>query len=511
MQLNNSSDLNRVLPGRLKRGWWNIYGLFQIGSIFQWTLAIFFVVTLPLIVAILYSIWSIQEYTDQGADLFLTIEVSDSSQTLVDQLRDMDRNIRKYQVLEDIDYFAEYQEHHDKFVDIATQIKFFVLPEKLEQMFFKLTSSELELYDQTLIKKNSDSESLSIEDINRYSQLRSVASEFVMQVDKQIYLQTKSLSVLATSVRKQVTQAALISVALALFLGLLLLYLINQPIKRIERVIRMLGNAQFNKRISIEGPSDIREVGKHLEWLRNKLNQLENGKQFFIKTISHELKTPLATLVEGADLLQDEVVGELNAEQHKIIELLQIANISLNGLIENLLEYQKATTTTLARLNFSLFNLNQVIDNICMDYRLLLDKKKVSIELEGKPIDLMADRDKIKIIISNLFSNALKFSPDGGQISIKLEVIGDHLNMLIADQGPGIAKEQLPHIFTEFYRQETPEDWKIKGSGLGLSLVKEYVAAHYGKIKILAPTVQYTGAQFLIILPLTPPKIRKKN
>ena len=219
----------------------------------------------------------------------------------------------------------------------------------------------------------------------------------------------------------------------------------------------------------------------------------------------------METLVEGADLLQDEVVGELNAEQHKITELLQIANISLSGLIENLLEYQKATTSTLAKMTFSLFNLNLVIENICSDYQLLLNKKKVTVKVEGKAIDLMADRDKIKIIISNLFSNALKFSPDGGQINIKLEVISNHLNMLIADQGAGIAKEQLPHIFTEFYRQETPEDWKVKGSGLGLSLVKEYVAAHYGKIKILASNTQYCGAHFLIILPLTPKKIRRRK
>ncbi|TXK95007.1 hypothetical protein BMR05_00870 [Methylococcaceae bacterium HT4] len=137
----------------------------------------------------------------------------------------------------------------------------------------------------------------------------------------------------------------------------------------------------------------------------------------FIKTISHELKTPLATLMEGADLLQDEVVGELNAEQHKIIELLQIANIRLNSLIENLIEYQKATSTLLT-MNYSSFNLNQLIQQICTDYQLLLDSKQINIEFEAKSIDFVADRDKMRIIISNLFSNALKFSPHGGLISI---------------------------------------------------------------------------------------------
>ena len=118
----------------------------------------------------------------------------------------------------------------------------------------------------------------------------------------------------------------------------------------------------------------------------------------------------------------------------------------------------------------------------------------------------MADRDKMRIIISNLFSNALKFSPHGGKIKIKLELSHKKLQLLIADQGTGISQSQMPHIFTEFYQQPAPESWKIKGSGLGLSLVKGYVTAHRGQIQILAATRQYCGAHFLVILPLAPEK-----
>ncbi len=273
--------------------------------------------------------------------------------------------------------------------------------------------------------------------------------------------------------------------------------------------INKLGNAQFSNRIHIAGPKDLRKIGKHLEWLRLKLIRLENSKQIFVKTISHELKTPLATLVEGTDLLQDELVGELNTEQHKIIELIQIANIRLNNLIENLLEYQKITSTQ-HKMAYSEVNMNQLVEFICKDYQLLLNSKNASITLEANPIIFLADRDKMRVIISNLFSNALKFSPENGQILIKIEVIGYTLHLLIADQGPGISKHQLPHIFTEFYKQSTPGSWKIKGSGLGLNLVKDYVAAHQGQIKLIAPSKIYSGANFLVLLPLTPTiKIQK--
>ena len=377
----------------------------------------------------------------------------------------------------------------------------------------RLTQNELHLYDQILLIKDQGTEKLTTEDIKDYVRLREGVRELVAQGNRQIYIETESLSALAKQVRNQVTEYALVSVILALLLGLLLLYLINKPIKSIARAIHKLGNAQFNQRIYIDGPRDLREVGQHLEWLRQKLNQLENSKQFFIKTISHELKTPLATLMEGADLLQDEVVGELNAEQHKIIELVQIANIRLNSLIENLIEYQKATST-LADMNFSQFNLNQLIQHICVEHQLLLNSKDVSIDFAAKSIDLVADRDKIRIIISNLFSNALKFSPQGGQIQIKLDVINNKLQLLIADQGPGIAKSHKAHVFTEFYKQPVPENWKIKGSGLGLSLVRDYIEAHRGQIRLLAPDKQdkqYCGAHFLVILPLAPKEITKHN
>lgn len=500
-------DEEKPLPEQRAKKRWEIFRVFKIGSIFQWTLSVFFIVMLPLILTLLYSVWSIQDYTERGRVLFSTIKVSRSSQALADQLRDMERSIRQYQILEDPELLTVFQSQHKAFVDLSSITLSENIAEQIQLALVELTKNELDQYGRIVDKTNIDAGKLSKKDVKGYGNLRSDARALIEQGNKLITIQTDRLSILAAQVKKQVTIATLVSVLLALILGPALLFVINRPIKRIEWAIRTLGNEQLNKRINIEGPRDLREVGRYLEWLRKKLNKLENTKQFFIKTISHELKTPLATLVEGADLLQDEVVGEMNAEQHKIIELLQIANIRLKGLIENLLEYQKATSA-LAKMEYSCFNINQVIEHICSDHQLLVNRKRITVELEGKKIDLVADRDKIKIIISNLFSNALKYSPDNGKININLGLINNELHLLIADQGPGISKELKPHLFTEFYQQDTPENWKIKGSGLGLSLVRDYVAAHQGKIRILDPSSDYCGAHFLITLPLAPTKLK---
>ncbi len=505
------------------------FDFFRIGSIFQWTITIFFLITLPLVITLIFSVRSIQDYTDQShKTLFRSIKISKNSQDLLESLLTIDRSIRQYEILEDPDIYSVFESHHAQFVEIAKSSAWFDLSDdhSMHPLLMELIKDEGELYQkirskverqkqmQEQVEKGElleiEVEKFIEEDIKGYLQIRANARELVNMSSKQVHDETTSLSDLATIVRKQVTYSALASVLLALFLGLLLLYLINKPIKSIKKAIHDLGQAQFDKRIFIKGPSDLRELGKHLEWLRIKLSQLENSKQFFIKTISHELKTPLATLTEGTELLQDEVVGELNREQHKIIELLQIANIRLNGLIENLLEYQKVTSSQ-GKVNYSQFSLSQMIKQICKDYQLLLNSKQVTIEFEANPIDYFADRDKMRVIISNLFSNALKFSPQGGQILIRLKVMQNTLHLLVADQGSGITKEQLPHIFTEFYKQDTPKNWKIKGSGLGLNLVNEYVKAHKGIIKTLAPDARYCGAHFLIILPLKPTKNVKKT
>lgn len=498
---NNPQQINRRKHKR-----WQWFNFFRVGSIFQWTLVIFLLVTLPLIFTLLYSIQNIEKYTDQShRTLFQTLKVSKHSQALLDNLLLMDRNIRQYQILEDPEIFKLFKTHHRVFIDIASIIKHYSLPETQRLLLTKLIQDEATLYSHIINTHSFFSKKISPKDSKSYSQLRSDARQLVMHGNKQINVETTSLSELATSVREKITTAALISIMLALLSGLFLLYLINKPVKHIGKAINKLGNAHFTSRIYINGPKDLRKIGLHLEWLRKKLIQLENSKQTFLKTISHELKTPLATLTEGADLLQEELVGELNAEQHKIVKLLQIANIRLNNLIENLLEHQKITSTQ-TNMNYSQFDISQLVEHIYKDYQLLLDSKNISIIFNAKPIVFIADRDKIRIIISNLLSNALKFSPEQGLINIRLEIINNTLHILVADQGIGVSKEQLPHIFTEFYQPSTPSNWKIKGSGLGLNLVKEYVKAHQGQIKLLSPDELYCGAIFLVLLPLAPIK-----
>lgn len=484
-----------------KKNRWIPYSLFRVGSILQWTVFIFFIVTIPLVSALFYSVESIHQYTAKSNQIFTkTLELSTNNQALLDNLLLMDRSIQQYRVLHDADIFNIYQEYHRAFIKTAILTEEHKHTNVQQQLLGELIEDELALYNH-IIDTNQSPITLEAGDISDYTQLRSIAKSLILQGQQQIREESQLLFALAESTDQKVTYSALISIFLACSVGFILLFYINKPIRRVGRAIHQLGHIEFEKPIVIEGSKDLREIGKQLEWLRLKLIQLEDSQQFFIKSISHELKTPLATLVEGVDLLNAEVVGELNTEQFNIIGLLQIANIRLQGLIENLLEYQEVTSAE-TELNLSTFDIIKLIEQTYGDYQLLLQNKTVSLEVKEKSINFMADQDKIRLIISNLLSNAIKFSPEGGNININIEIVGRDLCLLIEDQGIGISESQSFHIFNEFYKNPKHKKSKIKDSGLGLHLVKHYITAHHGQIQLYPPNTQYSGARFLLTLPL---------
>jgi len=475
--------------------------IFYLGSLYQWALASFVIVTLPLVFAIIYAVLEVANYTDQSQQtLFQTVNATESSRIILERLISMERSIRQFQVLEEPELFNSYQKHRNKFIDILESLRLTELDELLAEKLEVLRQNENQLYQSISIKAKNKQAKLEKTDLQAFDPLTKQARALIVQGEKKLSKEATSLSKIAKKVRNNLVYSALASIPLALLLGLIFVHLLTRPIKKIGQAIRNLGDVGFEQAIVIEGPKDLRELGQYLEWLRQKLNRLEYEKQQFIRNISHELKTPLATLKEGTDLLSENVVGELNTEQQDIIQLMKMGNITINDLVENLLEYQR-TLSTQVDLNFSTFELVALIDKIINEYQLPLRSKKISLKSSLNTTHIVADYDKLKIIISNLFSNALKFSPPNGTIGLSLHSHNNVIQLTIEDQGPGIPKNIQHLIFKDFYQGNSPVAWKIKGSGLGLALVNYYLEAHKGAIKLLPANNEYCGARFSLQLP----------
>jgi len=473
------------------------------GSLYHWSLIGFLLVTLPLVMALMSGLLSVSQYTEKSQQaLFQTVRANEGGRTLLERLISMERGIRQYQILKDPELLQVYRQHHDSFVEVARGLRFDGLSNDLLIPLRGLVAAEQGLFQHIQTKIHRTGTALTADDLKGYATLTLQARALLQTGGRQVGVEAEALAQEAGRVRRSMLLWALLALPLALILGLLFVYLLTRPIKRIERVISELGAGRFDRPIVIHGPSDLEDLGRHLDWMRRRLMALEGEKQQFIRNISHELKTPLATLREGADLLEDEVVGELNHEQREIVQLMTIGTLQLNGLVENLLEYQRlANQRTLAEPHD--FDLAQLLRKVLDDYRLLIRSKRLQIVEALMSVTLRGDRETIRMMLGNLLSNAIKFSPEGGRIRLSLSVKQGVGAFLIEDQGDGISEEDQPFVFQEFYQGKSSGRSSVKGSGLGLALVNDTVLRHRGRIVLLPATEEYRGARICLELPLT--------
>jgi two-component system sensor histidine kinase GlrK len=276
---------------------------------------------------------------------------------------------------------------------------------------------------------------------------------------------------------------------------------IVRPIRQIDSAISQLGKGTFSKNILVTGPTDLVALGHQLEWLRQRLLELAQERNRFLRHMSHELKTPLAAIREGTELMMDGAVGQLDLSQREVVAILRDNSIRLQQLIENLLSFS-AWQARHSGLEISEFNLRPLIKSALETHQLTALAQRVHLDLKVDDIVLRADRAKLKLILDNLLSNALKYSPRGGTIYVHARKQDDQLVLDVADTGAGIAQHERSAIFEAFYSGRAPQAGQLKGTGIGLSVVSEFVQAHGGTIEIMDNV--FKGAHFRVRLPLAP-------
>ena len=299
-----------------------------------------------------------------------------------------------------------------------------------------------------------------------------------------------------TRLTQQVAAAIALSVVLAVGFGLWL----ARPFRRLERAIVDLGENRLAGPINIGGPSDVRGVSQQLEWLRLRLTELDADKARFLRHVSHELKTPLAALREGVALLEDGVAGKLNMSQNEVVGILRQNTLALQGQIEALLRFNAAAFEA-RQLNRKKTDLLALLQEQVDAQRLQWQARQLSVQVQGAPVLLAVDPDKLGAAIANLLSNAIRFSPQGSTVLMQLSVQPESIRIDIQDQGPGVAQADRERIFEPFYRGERQPQDALRGTGIGLSIVQEYIRAHGGRVGLLSDS---RGGHFRIELPNAP-------
>jgi two-component system, NtrC family, sensor histidine kinase GlrK len=297
------------------------------------------------------------------------------------------------------------------------------------------------------------------------------------------------------SLVRQVVVAIVLAALGALAFGLWL----TRPLRQLGRAIVALGEGRMGDPVVIRGPADLAGLGRQLDWLRLRLTELDADKDRFLRQTSHELKTPLAALREGVSLLKEGVGGPLTPGQVEIVDILKHNTAVLQQQIEDLLRYNAAAFDA-QRLQRRPTRLVELVKSAVEAQRLSWQARHVTVKIEGDDkLTLPVDPERLGTALGNLMINAIRFTPPGGLIQWSVAREEGYAILQVTDSGPGVSAQDRDRIFDPFFRGSVQPEDQPRGSGIGLSIVREQVLAHGGSVS-LAPSE--SGACFRILLPL---------
>lgn len=468
-------------------------------SFLKLIIAGFLLVALPLIFAIVNNAFSIHEIVKRSQrTVHQAVEATKTSGVLIEQVKLMERSVRQYTVMRDTALLEGYEVARKKFAETTTKLSGLQLAadQSGELKMLKLRESELAQAVDSARGNPAALETLQ----NEFTALLARSQALDDLGTEVVEREVAQLQNIAESVQRFVFWQLVALVPVALFLIVAAIILISRPISQIDAAIRRMGEGNFDARIEVKGPQDLQHLGRQLEWMRVKLIDLEEQKMRFLRHVSHELKTPLASLKEGVDLLEDEVVGQLSPAQREVAAILKQATNRLQRLIEDMLSYHSAQFQRTA-VTISPVPVVDLVARAAQHHRLTMAAKSLRFQVDCPSIVIEADRDKLAAIVDNLVSNAVKYSPPGGRVNVEAKTEEQIVTLDVVDQGPGIAAEERERVFEPFYQGRAQYTGPVKGTGLGLAIVKEFVTAHHGTIEIVDQPER--GTRMRVRLPLS--------
>lgn len=452
-------------------------------SILRLILVSYLVVLTPPVLAIAFAVGYLEVLFSQGRTaVYDSVRAAQNGRALVEQVTAMERSALQSVALGDGVFLQSYLRSRQGLLDSLDALYPLIrYPE------FARRVADFRHHELSITRRLQDDAAVlpPVADVAaEFDGLRIQALEILDQSSRVIDQEVQSIQRQNEHARRTIIGIAAIQLPLALLTAVLFTLLIGRPLRQLRRAIEALGDGLFTRPIRIQGPEDVAGVGRRLDWLRQRLVDLEEQKAQFLRQVSHELKTPLTAIREGAQLLSDDIAGPLNASQREIMEILSRNALQLQQLIEDMLNYNMARSHRPA-LNPRPLNLAALIGSLLQDHKPALLGKCVQLEADLLPLLLVADEGKLRTIIDNMLSNAVKFSPRGGVVRVSCAQQGAEIWIDVQDEGPGIPEEERERVFEAFFQGKTVSGGSvIKGSGIGLAIAREYARAHGGEIEV---------------------------
>jgi two-component system sensor histidine kinase GlrK len=455
------------------------------------------IITLPLIGALAWAGLQMRQMSERSASIVAdAVAATRLTQELFSQGALLERQIRLYQVLETPQLLETYAAQDAKLREIEQGLTTQLPPGAARQSLALLTAQREQMTAEMLTPTGA------ARDFDRllagFSRMQTLAADVAELSNAHIETEIVSLRARTEHTQRLMFWGLVLLIPVTTIATLLLSLRVGRPLRQVDRAISELGSGALHSPIHVRGPADIEKLGRQLEWLRLRLLELAQERNRFLRHMSHELKTPLANIREGTELLMDGAVGELQNGQREVTGILRENGLKLQRMIENLLSFSAWQTSSVG-IEVSEFRLRPVVKQIIENQQLALLAQRVRLDVSVEDLSIAGDRGKIRLILENLLSNAIKYTPRSGTIHIRARADSGDLVLEVADSGPGIPSEERKQVFEAFYTGKAPAG-HIKGTGIGLSVVMEFVNAHGGKIEIIDG--QWPGAHFRIRMPL---------
>jgi two-component system, NtrC family, sensor histidine kinase GlrK len=477
-------------------------------SFLKFILLGFLLVSLPLVYALAELILSLDRLESQGRqEVLQAAQAGRTSRLLYEQATTLERIARQHMILEDNALLDEYGHLREDFRQTTRQLAALPLEPGSQETLEKLADRESSLHN--LLTAPGRGPDVADQLADGYSQLVDGAQSMLAATNQLTQRAIERLQETATQGRQKWIYVGLATVGIAIALAVVFATLIARPIRQLDLAIRQMGSADFAHAIKVTGPQDLRYVGQRLDWLRSRLSDLEQQQTRFLRHVSHELKTPLTAVREGAELLRDGVGGKLTPEQRDIVRIVRDNTLSLQKLIEDLLAYQQTRAMEPAVLGP--VALPDIVTRVVKEQRLAALARMVTFQATLRPATVIGEGEKLRTIVDNLLSNAIKYSPRNATVELNVGIKDGFAVLDVIDQGRGVLAADRNRIFESFYQGPAPVDGRIKGSGLGLAIAREYALAQGGRIDVAGRMDGTSGAWFRLSLPLAAADASRKQ
>jgi len=286
------------------------------------------------------------------------------------------------------------------------------------------------------------------------------------------------------------------AVVLALLATAVIALRITRSLRRLSAATAAVAAGSFREPIRVGGRDEVGVLARSFNAMADRLRQHDELKEEFFATLSHELRSPITSVREAAHLLADGIPGPLTSKQARLVDIVRRSTDRLLRLVNQILDASRLRAGVLPLERVPL-DLDWLVDRAMEEMRPQADEARVTLARErvGTRFTVLGDEDRLVQVVVNLLANAVRFTPVGGRVTVRLVDAGPECEIQVEDTGVGIPSAELPYIF-ETYRQAHPGKG---GTGLGLAIVRGLVLAHGGRVT--AESQEGKGSRFTVLLP----------